>query len=210
MKTLRVKGTGNVKTTPDLVIFKFEIEERDISYENCSLNINKKVKYLQGDIEKAGFSKKNLKNTYFNIETEYRYEDNTKKRVFDCYKATMKFKLEFDFTNEKLEELLRIIGKTESNAEFRINFSIKDYEKFRNELIENAVKDSIRKAKIMAKSAGVILGDIINIDYSWSEILIESDFSMTEMSCKTVSESYEIEPDDIEASDTVTVVWEIK
>ena len=43
--------------------FKFEIEERDISYENCSLNINKKVKYLQGDIEKAGFSKKNLKNT---------------------------------------------------------------------------------------------------------------------------------------------------
>ena len=44
MKTLRVKGTGNVKTTPDLVIFKFESEERDISYENCSLNRNKKVK----------------------------------------------------------------------------------------------------------------------------------------------------------------------
>ena len=62
MKTLRVKGTGNVKTTPDLGIFKFEIEERNSSYENCSLNINKKVKYLQGDIEKAGFSKKNLKN----------------------------------------------------------------------------------------------------------------------------------------------------
>ena len=210
MKTLRVKGTGNVKTTPDLVIFKFEIEERDISYENCSLNINKKVKYLQGDIEKAGFSKKNLKNTYFNIETEYRYEDNTKKRVFDCYKATMKFKLEFDFTNEKLEELLKILAKTNSDVEFKINFSIKDYEKFRNELIENAVTDSIKKAEIMAKSAGVILGDVINIDYSWGEIRIESDFSMREMRCMEESESYEIEPDDIEASDTVTVVWEIK
>ena len=147
MKTLRVKGTGNVKTTPDLVIFKFEIEERDISYENCSLNINKKVKYLQGDIEKAGFSKKNLKNTYFNIETEYRYEDNTKKRVFDCYKATMKFKLEFDFTNEKLEELLKILAKTNSDVEFKINFSIKDYEKFRNELIENSL--TIKKLSVL-------------------------------------------------------------
>ena len=62
----------------------------------------------------------------------------------------------------------------------------------------------------------IVLGtlkDILSIDYSWGEI----DFEMNPMNKMVMCESrspddcydLDIEPDDIEVTDTVTVVWEI-
>ena len=83
----------------------------------------------------------------------------------------------------------------------------------KNELLAKAVQDSKIKAEILSKASGVTLGDIINIDYSWGEIEIYSEpiqnYCLAE---STISESYniDIEADDIDVQDNVTIVWEIK
>ena len=70
--------------------------------------------------------------------------------------------------------------------------------------------------KLLFEAAGVALKEIQSIDYSWGEI----DFEYRPMNGALLAEkclaepmdaSYDmdIEPDDIEASDTVTVIWEI-
>jgi uncharacterized protein YggE len=70
---------------------------------------------------------------------------------------------------------------------------------------------------VLAGAAGVMLKDIQSIDYSWGEINFEVspmrgdlmvDKRMAPMAAKA-SYDMDIEPDDIEVSDTVTVVWEI-
>ena len=68
----------------------------------------------------------------------------------------------------------------------------------------------------MTEAAGVTLGDIITIDYSWGEITFLSEpmhkcMSLAE-ECYMPSGSYDIdiEPDDIDVTDTVTVVWKIR
>ena len=77
--------------------------------------------------------------------------------------------------------------------------------------------DSKAKAQILAAAAGVQLGDIINIDYSWGEIDL---FSKPFNRLADLEDEYydaeeapdynlDIEPDDIKAEDTVTIVWEI-
>ena len=104
-----------------------------------------------------------------------------------------------------------------SHPEFYIEYTIIDTEAAKNELLSRAVADSKAKAQILAAAADVQLGDIINIDYSWSEIdLISRPFNrLTELEDEyydgeiTLDYNVDIEPDDIKVEDTVTVVWKI-
>jgi hypothetical protein len=58
----------------------------------------------------------------------------------------------------------------------------------------------------------VEIGNILRIDYDWSEIRFqrEESYYLSEASYQPSIASIDIEPDDIKISDTVTVVWEIK
>ena len=77
------------------------------------------------------------------------------------------------------------------------------------------MEDAFAKAGVLAKASGVSLKEIQSIDYSWGEIDFEyrpMDGGILAERCMaepTAAYSLDIEPDDIEVSDTVTVVWEI-
>ena len=59
-----------------------------------------------------------------------------------------------------------------------------------------------------------MLGEIISIDYSWDEIEIYSnpidDFAINAAQSFDSKIDIDIEADDIDLVDTVTIVWEIK
>ena len=82
-----------------------------------------------------------------------------------------------------------------------------------NNLIKKAVADSRKKAEILAEAAGVRLGPIASINYSWSSLeLVSNRMSMDAvplMAAKTAAPAMNIEPEDIDVSDTVTVIWSI-
>ena len=79
------------------------------------------------------------------------------------------------------------------------------------------IEDSIQKAQVLTTAANVKLGEIQAIDYSWGEI----DFvtkplnEMRLMECTECEMSapgaydIDIEADDINVTDTATVIWEI-
>jgi uncharacterized protein YggE len=79
-------------------------------------------------------------------------------------------------------------------------------------MLKEAILDAKEKLKVIAEAAGVEIGNIVRIDYDWSEIRFEREefHSLRESSYKPSIASIDIEPDNIEASDTVSVVWEIK
>lgn len=68
----------------------------------------------------------------------------------------------------------------------------------------------------LTEAAGVMLGEVITIDYSWGEISVVSEpmtrhMVLAEERCMpNACYDIDIEPDDIEVTDTVTVVWAIK
>ena len=75
--------------------------------------------------------------------------------------------------------------------------------------------DAQAKALVLTQAANVALKDIQTIDYSWAQISFEvepmSRMLMTEDCAAKGVNSYDIdiEPDDIQVSDTVTILWEI-
>lgn len=109
-------------------------------------------------------------------------------------------------------------GQIKVKPELRLSYTVKDPEAAKNELLGRAVTDAKEKAAALTRAVGVALKDIQSIDYSWGQINFEvqpmNRMLMAEECCEAptvASENYDlnIEPDDIEVSDTVTVIWEI-
>lgn len=167
-----------------------------------------------------GFERSDLKTLSFSVDTEYEsYKDKgTYKQRLIGYRFCHLMKVEFASDDDRLGKVLYALANCPLKPEFRISYTVKDPEAAKNELLGKAVMDAGEKASVLTQAAGISLKEIQSIDYSWGEI----DFEYRPMNDMVVSnelmaapmaakESYDmdIEPDDIEVSDTVTVVWEI-
>lgn len=214
-RTITVKGIGNVSAKPDLIIITMGLENTDYSYSGAMQLASGAVDAIRTALLSVGYEKDRLKTTDFNINTDYESYKDTKgnwKQKFIGYKCTHNLKLEFDFNMERLNETLSAIASSGANPEFEINFSIKDKNAVSAQLLQNAVKNASDKAAVLAAAAGLSLGAVQRIDYSWGELLLYSDTKMIEPLCceSKAAPTMDIEPEDIKVNDTVTVVWAIE
>ena len=215
-RLITVKGIGNVNVKPDLIIINMELVSHKYDYEETMKLATDSVSKLEKAIEEGGFNKKELKTTSFNIRTSYKsyYDENKNyKNKFDGYICEQGLKLQFDLDMQVLSKVLTAITKSEVEPRLNIRFSVKDKDKVNEELLINATENARRKAEVLAKASKVNLGKLVTINYNWSEVGIYSKTTY-EMENKSLvmEEAYapNIEPDDIELSDTATFVWEIK
>lgn len=177
---------------------------------HCVLKNSKK------QLKRAGLSGKELKTVKFDVDSKYESyrdkNDNYKSRLVG-FQYTQNLYIQFPNDNSQLGKILYELSHCDINVEFSIKHTVKDITAVKNELLVNAVQDSKNKAEFLSKASGATLGDIINIDYSWGEIEIYSEpiqnYCLAE---STISEPYniDIEAEDIDLQDTVTIVWEIK
>ena len=81
-------------------------------------------------------------------------------------------------------------------------------------MLISATKNAKEKAIVLCEAAGVTLGDLLSIDYSWTDINVFSptDFSMGYNNSRilSVNEGIGIEPEDVKVADTATFIWQIQ
>lgn len=217
-RTITVKGMGNAKTSPDYIVISMSLEAQNNDYDETMELAAKQIDYLNASLEEIGFEKEAVKTTNFNVRTDY---DNVKdkngnyKRVFNGYVCSHNLKVEFDFDTKRLAQTLSAISKCLAKPEMTIRFTVKDPSAINKELLKSATINAKEKAEILCEASNVGLGSLLSIDYNWGELNIYShtDYSLAEdcmaMPMAKMSE-IEIEPDDIDVSDTATFVWEIK
>ena len=216
MRTIRVTGKGKIKVKPDMTRLTITLEGMYKDYGETIKNSAEDSDALKELMTQFGFEKSDLKTLRFNVDTEYESyrEKDVYKQRFLGYKFVHVLKLEFESDNDRLGKILYALTNSDIHPEFRISYTVKDPEVSKNELLGNAVKDAKTKATVLADASGVSLKNIQNIDYSWGEINFEVEPMRKDMisRCMLSEGSYDmdIEPDDIEVTDTVTVVWEIE
>lgn len=219
-RTIRVTGKGVMKLKPDTTRITMILEGWFPEYENTLSRSKEDTEELKNILEKLDFEKSDVKTLSFNVEPRYEsYEDTDRswKQRLTGYQFRHVLKAEFESDNERLGRILYALANAEKiRPEFRLSYTVKDVEGSKNALLAKAVEDAAAKAKVLAKAAGVELSKILKIDYSWGEIEFESRPMARNMlmeKCSGAGDygSYDmdIEPDDIEVSDTVTVEWEI-
>ena len=219
MRTIRVTGKGQIKVKPDMTRITITLEGLYPDYAETLRRSSEDTDSLKDVLSAFGFERTDLKTLSFNVDTEYEsYKDHgAYKQRFVGYRFRHLLKVEFDSDNERLGKILYALGNCELKPEFRISYTVKDPDAAKNELLGKAVKDAKEKAAVITAAAGVTLKDIQSIDYSWGEIEFEvSPMNRLMKACAPVPAACEnacydldIEPDDIEVADTVTVVWEI-
>lgn len=217
-RTITVKGMGNVKTAPDYVVVSMNLEAQGMEYEETMEQAAQQIDYLNTSLEAVGFEKRSVKTTNFNVRTDYesvKDKNGNYKSVFNGYVCSHRLKVEFDFDTKRLAQTLSAISKSLAKPELSIAFTVKDPSAVNKELLKSATINAREKAEVLCEASDVELGDLLTIDYNWGELNIVSrtDYMLEErvmaMPMRAMADM-DIQPDDIDVSDTATFVWEIK
>lgn len=216
MKTIRVTGKGQLKVKPDTTRITIHLEGTDQDYSKVLERSAKETEELRTLLTGFGFAKTDLKTVNFRVDPQYEgyQEDGIYKQKFVGYQFFHGMKIEFPSDNERLGRILYALAKSKIKPEFQLTYTVADPEKAKKELLEKAVADAKEKAEILTKAAGTEIKELVQIDYSFGEINLEVrpvNRMMVASKSMATEESFDmdIEPDDINVSDTVTILWEI-
>lgn len=217
MKTITVKGVGKTLAKPDFVVLSMSLEITDTDYERAMQGAAQKIAQLNAALASVGFEIDAVKTTDFDVHSRYdsRKDGNGNyHRVFKGYVICHRLKVSFDFDAKVLAQALGTIASCVAQPELSIKFTVKDATAVNEALLKSAAENARRKAEILCVASGATLGELTHIDYNWGELNVYSntrydmaDDCMREM--MAAPSSIEIEPDDIDLSDTVTFTWQI-
>ena len=215
-KTITVKGVGKATVKPDQVEIRMTLSTKDKVYEKSMSMAAEQIDRLKTAFESAGFGEGSLKTTNFDIRTVYdsvRDRDRNYVSVFSGYECTHNLKLVFDFDTKRLSAALGAIASSKVNPKINIDFTVKNPAAVNELILQDAAANAKRKAEILCAASGVKLGELVCIDYNWGDItyISQAKYAMEDciMSAAASPCDIDIDPDDIDAGDTATFVWEI-
>jgi uncharacterized protein YggE len=208
--TISVRGVGNVSMPPDVTVISFELSALNYVYTRAVEELNERVANLRKEINAVGVDPTRLKTTSFGVQAKHVYEHD--RHVFKGWFAEHRMRLELGVDRDLLNRALQAVATGRSEAKFRIGFEVHDKAAAREAVLADATRTARRNADAIASAAGCRLGKVLRVEYGWSEIRFRSldyEISREARGVDAAMAAPDIEPEDIEAQDTVTVVWEL-
>ena len=217
MKTISIKGVGKARRNPDLAIFKISTSTRRKEYSQSIDASNMLVNDLKRDFEEMGFQKDDFKTVSFNTRPIYQSVEvglvnKTHRMELECFEVSHDLKIEFDLDNDRINEVLKCLKGFGDEVQFAIDFSVKDKQSMKRDVIVDATKTARFNAEVLCEASSVELGDLIMIEYNWVDFNFYSrSYYDVDANCMCDCDEYmEFNPDTIEISDSVSFVWEIR
>ena len=215
-RTITVKGIGKVSAKSDYVVLSMSLQAHHMNYEKTMDEATEQFEQLKKSLVSVGFDEESIKTKSFDVRIDQkRVEDKNGnyKYVFNGYIVSHTLKVEFDFDSKMLSYALNAVATCLANPQLTIVFTVKDATAINEMMLRSATVNAKRKAEILCEASNVKMGQLLSIDYNWGELNIYSKtrYDMDEdcMPMVSMSKLIDIEPDDIDVSDTATFVWEI-
>jgi uncharacterized protein YggE len=211
MRTLKVQGRGSVSITPDICVFSMRVAEKRKDYAGCHQALNKRVDGLRDDLVRIGVDAADIKTSDYSVSQDTVYSDTLKKHVSDGYIGRHRLTVEVPLEKDRMNPVFKALAKGDNAASISISFGVSDNESARKRLLRNAVAAARVNAETIADAAGISLGPIASIEYGWSEVRFSDEPDYERGGCYVAAEmcAPDIEPNELNASDTVTLVYEI-
>ncbi|MBR5429543.1 MAG: SIMPL domain-containing protein [Firmicutes bacterium] len=217
MGNIRVTGKSTVRLQPDTTRLTITLKGGYMDYQETLTHSARDTEALREALTALGFARDGLKTLSFDVDTKYenvQEHGRNFRQVFAGYEYTHVLKLDFPSDNDLLGRTLYALAVSELHPEFRLSYTVRDQEGARNLLLAQAVSDARGKARVLAQAAGAELGELQTIDYSWGDVSFEVQPLRRSLApadgalmAKAASLDLAIEPEEIQLSDTVTVVW---
>jgi uncharacterized protein YggE len=218
-RTIKVTGKSNIKASPDCTRISLNITAVLPEYDKCLKRSVEDMNVIVRCIKQFGFERGELKTSNFEINRKTEsYRDNRGdwKYRFIGYEYTQNLSFNFKNDNKRLGQILYALAHLSIVPEINISYFCSDVETIKNQLLESAIKDAKRKAELLTAASGVMLCEILDIDYSWINVTLESDDikfckpMVLEECCAPAAYDVDFEPDDISTSDSVRITFRIE
>jgi len=164
--TMSVTGTGSVEAVPDRATVTLGVEEQGPTAEAATDAMAKSVRAILGRLEAAGIPERDIQTTGLTLYPVYSREVQS-----DAPQKVVGFSASSSLTVEVagVENIGPLLDKVISAGANRLQgiaFDLSNREALLDQARREAVSDAFRKARLYAESAGVELGDVLEISES--------------------------------------------
>lgn len=209
---IRVIGKGVVKASPDKAIIRFELSHCSQEYGEAVAEVNQKTKDLKDAVESIDGENLEVKTVNYSVEEKYEWDDSAQARKFVGFSCTHKMNTTLTNNTTKVGQVVSTAMNSGAQPKIKLEYGTSDPELMKQKILEDATKNARIRANKIASTAGLTLGKILSIDYSYSEVQLTAEYGSLEPEnrlFRAIHDSPEVDPDDIEAEDTVVVTWEL-
>ena len=212
-KTLNVIGYAMMKVRPDIGILIITSSSVNINFSKSISSLNDKTKDITQQLKKIGFEESEIKTTNFKVE-ENRVERNNN-WIDSGYVATQNIKVEFQNNSNKITEILKTFSQSQSDFKLAFDFTLSDSlrKQVQNKIIELAVNNTKEKCNLIAKSSGVKILKLKEINYGnnyyagMQEVNVERDAQASAIAFD--SNVVGFTPNDLIFQESISMIWEI-
>lgn len=221
-RRITVTGKGRALVKPDFIEIGMKLETKEKKYDTALERAADRVGSLAEALASAGFGEDDVKTSNFDVSTTTEYKDGLigrGKQVETGFKVSQNVKIGFDMDMKRLAQVLEAIGQwSGSDPDLSVSFTVKDPDAVKDQVLQSAAKSARHQAEILCGASGVKLGALVTVNYAWSEISIRSRTIYHDARTVTRDRSAslnltsfaKLQPDDIDARDSATFVWEIE
>ena len=210
-----VEGRGKKYFKADKISIRFNFFIKKPTYELAVSEGAENVEmFLKNVLNKMNFTKDDLKTESFKVCEETRYDSERKVYLKDGFSYSQVANLEFDYSADKLAEMIDRVSKFENPPKYFLKFGIKDMAGAKKEALAEAYLKAKEKAEIIAAVAGKNLKDCIKTDFRPFEEKVISNTNLDlEYSYRAKSAKVEtaiqnvFTPEDIEVSEALYCLW---
>ena len=211
-RTLAVTGTAEVSVQPDICYISFGVETfhkqsaREAYEANAEL-----MNAVSAAVKAAGIPTKEMQTSGFSVTPQYRYENNTRKRIFDGYRVYHAL----DLSVRDLKKPTAVLdagmgaGATQVN---HVTFAVENPKKYTADARVEAVKAAQVKAQTMAELTGLKLGKPISISESepggWGNYYAQANVALERS--PGGEESPSLQPGQFKLTRTVHITYEVE
>lgn len=226
---IMVQGEGKKFYKPDQTEISINFYVNDKTYEKVLEKGTKSVEiFISEVLNELNIEKDELKTRSFRINHNIRYDYQTKQEIDNGFDYNQSATLEMNYNRELIAEFMDKVSKLEDAPKYNINFSIKEKEIAKKEVMAEAYNKAKEKAEIIALAAGKKLKDCIKVDFRPFEErvisnshLADSDFGMLfeeeraigqapeKMKRKSTAEVLQniFTPEDVEIRENLYCLW---
>jgi len=152
--TIEVTGEGVISAAPQKAVIVLGVITENVSLTAAQTENASAVTQIIEALLKLSIPKENIQTTQYSIDIQYNYEDG--KQIFRGYRVTHLLQLTID----KIDLIGLIVDtavKNGANTVSNIQFTLAHPEIAYNEALSIAIKNSVFKANVIAKTLGVTL-----------------------------------------------------
>ncbi len=211
---IKIEGKGNVRVAPDLAVMNMTVKVTDMDFNRAIKKLNEKTGKLNKKLLDAGFNKEEIKTSQLNVQENGKWRNG--EYVDSGYVASQFIELKFKRDPQRMARLMNAFAQEKgAEALFHFGFALSDEarQQANEELIKKAITDARNKATIISKASGVKLGNIRNIVYGQGNYqpgpLYKESMQMSMRGAADQSMP-DIEAQEIEMTDTITIYWQIQ